>query len=170
MRASFSKNAQQGRNALIKTFNPKLKGKLRYENGGTVKEIDCIPEKIPVISSSTLATVPYSINLHAANPYWRDVVTTRNDIASWHGAFGFPLEILEEGIEMGYREDSLFANIFNGGDVPCGMVVQFKANATVENPSLFNVNTREHLKNKQDTGSGRDYHRQHAILEQARNA
>ena len=54
--------------------------------------------------------------------------------------------MLEEGIEIGYREPSLIVNIYNTGDVACGMKIQFKALATVVNPSLFNVNTREYFK------------------------
>ena len=47
---------------------------------------------------------------------------------------------------MGYREPSLIVNVFNNGDVSTGMKIQFKALATVINPSLTNVNTGEYIK------------------------
>lgn len=68
------------------------------------------------------------------------------EIATWVGAFEFPLEIPEEGIEMGYRSKSLVANAYNGGDNATGMIIKFRSSATVLNPSLINVNTYELLK------------------------
>ena len=40
----------------------------------------------------------------------------------------------------------MIVNVLNKGDVATGMRIQFKALATVENPSLFNVNTRDYFK------------------------
>lgn len=68
------------------------------------------------------------------------------DIAGWVGAFEFPLEIVEDGIEMGYRSPSLIANVFNDGGSESGMVIRFRALASVTNPSLINVNTYETFK------------------------
>lgn len=68
------------------------------------------------------------------------------EIATWVGAFEFPLEIPEEGIEMGYRSKSLIANAYNDGDNDTGMIIKFRASATVLNPSLINVNTYQLLK------------------------
>lgn len=69
------------------------------------------------------------------------------DVAAWVGAFEFPLEIaLPDGIEMGYRTESLIANVLNNGQVETGMVIRFRALATVVNPSLINVYTYERFK------------------------
>ena len=79
-------------------------------------------------------------------PPFGDVAKTKAEVAIWRGAFEFPLEIVTGGIEMGFREPSLIVNIENPGDVACGMEIRFKALATVVNPLLFNVNTREFIK------------------------
>lgn len=68
------------------------------------------------------------------------------DLAVWVGAFEFPLEIVEEGIEMGYRSESLIKDVINDGDNETGMIIRFKALASVKNPSLININTYESLK------------------------
>lgn len=68
------------------------------------------------------------------------------DIASWTGNFEFPLEIPEEGIEMGYRSQSLIANVLNDGQTKTGMTIRFRALASVSTPSLINVNTYEVFK------------------------
>ncbi len=75
-------------------------------------------------------------------------------MALWVGDFEFPLEIPSEGIEMGHRVSNLIVNINNTGAVPCGMRIQFKALATVVNPSLFNVNTREFIKINRTLSAG----------------
>lgn len=69
----------------------------------------------------------------------------RLDIALWVPAFEFPLEIPEEGIEMGYRSPSLIVNVINEGQESTGMKIRFKALGTLVNPSLFNADTREQL-------------------------
>ena len=47
---------------------------------------------------------------------------------------------------MGHREPSLIVNVSNNGDTKCGMLIEFKATGTVENPSLFDLNTRQFIK------------------------
>lgn len=146
---------EKHRRTLIQVFNPKLKGSLVYENGGVKKRIECVPELAPSFPSNMQENYQqFLIALLCPNPFWQDVERTKAEIAVWRGALEFPLELVEEGIELGFREPSLIANIFNPGDVSCGMEIRFKALATVVNPSLFNVNTREYLKiNKTMTAS-----------------
>lgn len=141
------------RTKLLRAFNPKIKGTLQYEYGDTVKRIRVEVEKAPKFSKKNRSFKyhDFLIDLIAPNPFWQDINTTKAEIAIWRGAFEFPLEIVEEGIEMGFREPGLIVNVFNPGDVECGMKIQFKALATVIKPSLikpplFNVNTREELK------------------------
>lgn len=135
------------RRKLLQAFNPKLDGVLRYESGQISREIACVPELAPSFPGEHGKSYQvFLINLICPNPFWQDINTTKEEIAIWRGSFELPMELLEEGIEMGYREPSLIVNVFNSGDVPCGMKIQFKALATVVNPSLFNVNTREYFK------------------------
>lgn len=82
----------------------------------------------------------------ATDPFIYSANEIRTDIAMWIGSFEFPLEIPEEGIEMGYRSESLIANVFNGGQESTGMIIRFRALGTVVDPSLINVNTYEELK------------------------
>ena len=133
---------------LLQVFNPKVQGWLQYEYGDVKRRIRCQVESAPVFSMpfKIFNVLDFIVYLVAPNPYWQDLSQNKTEIAIWKGAFEFPLELLEEGIELGYREPSLIVNVFNRGDVPCGMKIQFKALATVVNPSLFNVNTREYFK------------------------
>ena len=138
---------QRSRRKLIQMFNPKSNGELTIYQDGEIRRIDCIPELAPSFPSAKQENYqPFMINLYCPNPYWQDINTTKEEVAIWRGSFEFPLELVEEGIEMGYREPSLIVNILNKGDVATGMRIQFKALATVVNPSFFNVNTREYFK------------------------
>ena len=140
-------NRQAYRNTLLSVFNPKLNGKLIIDFGNTQRQIDCKVEQAPYFSSESGQNhQDFSVSLIAPNPFWQDLTETKEEIAVWQGAWEFPWEILEEGIELGYREPSLIVNVLNKGDVATGMRIQFKALATVVNPSLFNVNTREYFK------------------------
>lgn len=133
---------------LLQVFNPKVKGWLQYEYGDTKRRIRCQVENAPVFSkkNKSYKQQEFLVNLICPNPFWQDVVETKEEVAIWRGALEFPLELLEEGIEIGFREPSLIVNVYNAGDVACGMKIQFKALATVVNPSLFNVNNREYFK------------------------
>lgn len=144
------------RTKLLQVFNPKVQGWLQYEYGDVKKRIRCQVESAPFFSKAfnTFEVLNFVIDLIAANPYWQDLTQSRSDIAIWQGSFEFPLEITEEGIEIGFREPSLIVNILNLGDVSCGMKIQFKALATVVNPSLFNVNTREYFKTNKTMEAG----------------
>jgi len=138
---------QKYRQVLLQTFNPKSRGTLVYENGSVRKKIKCVPELAPSFPSNMQMNYQqFFITLLCPNPFWQDVERTKAEIAIWWGALEFPLELVADGIELGFREPSLIVNIYNPGDVPCGMEIRFKALATVVNPSLFNVNTREFLK------------------------
>lgn len=148
--AESSEQLYQHRRKLAQVFNPKLgPGLLRYEYDGGAKEIEAVAELAPEFPTGRDNRAPgfqrAILSLVCPSPFWRDIVTTKAEVAIWRGALEFPLELVEEGIEIGFREPSLIVNIENPGDVACGMEVKFKALATVVNPLLFNVNTREFI-------------------------
>ena len=81
------------------------------------------------------------------DPYIYKKNATTAYIATWVSAFEFPLEIpINEGVEFGYRSESLIANVVNDGQEKTGMIITFKALGDLTNPSLFNMDTRDELK------------------------
>lgn len=132
---------------LYQVFNPRLgEGTLIYSDGIKEEKIRCIPEKIPFLTELNNKTGTCLISLCANDPFWTDLGEAREEIALWKGDFEFDFELSGDGIELGHREPSLIVNCINGGDVESGMKIEFKALATLSNPSLFNVNTREFIK------------------------
>ena len=81
-----------------------------------------------------------------ADPYIYEQKQTLVEIATWIGGFEFDLEIPVDGMEMGYRSQSLIANVFNKGQQETGMIIKFKALGSLSTPSLINVNTYETFK------------------------
>lgn len=83
------------------------------------------------------------------NPLFTNAVENISIFATTTGMFHFPLvmstSLPEKGVVFGNRTNSLIANVFNEGAVPTGMRIVFKANGTVVNPKLVNVNTQENF-------------------------
>lgn len=147
-------NQELERPKLANFFNLYNSGKLIINYQGTERLINYIVESYKAKSKNLYEPFKFLISLICPDPFLKDVNTTKSEIAIWRNVFEFPLELLEEGIELGYREPSLIVNIFNKGDVPCAMTIQFKALATVVNPSLFNVSTREYFKINKTMNAG----------------
>lgn len=126
-------------------FNPKHKGELVYTNNTVTRKIQCRVQDITFQSNIGLMQ-KCLIQFLCPLPFWSEEFEKKEEVALWVGDFEFPLEIPDEGIEMGHRVSNLIVNINNYGAVECGMRIQFKALATVTSPSLFNVNTREFIK------------------------
>lgn len=140
---------------LINTvFNPKIgEGYLIYSDDVEERKIKCIINKIPYFDKDNdISLQTCLISLTANNPFWTDILESKEEIALWKGDFSFSengtegFELIDGGIEMGHREPSLIVNVTNNGDVECGMRVEFKALATLTNPSILNVNTGEYIK------------------------
>lgn len=130
---------------LTKVLNPLLKGELIYSNENITRKIDVYIEstafKTPIANLQE-----FLIQFTAPIPFWKDLNTLKTEIALWESNFSFELEIENNGINLGNRVSNLICNINNSGDVKCGMKIQFRSLATVVNPKLINVNTREFIK------------------------
>lgn len=122
-------------------FNPKLgEGYLIYKDDTKERKVKCLVSKLPFFGLTEDTVDDCLISLTACNPYWEELQEIKAEIALWIGSFSFPLEIIESGIEMGYRMPSLIVNVLNEGDSPSGMRIEFKALATLDTPSILNVN------------------------------
>lgn len=135
----------QLRRKMQKILNPELNATLMYVYKDFVRVIDCKIDNAPVFTRSKIFQ-KYVIQLVCPNPFWREEVEQKEDIASWIAALEFELEIPEdEGIEFGYREPSVIVNVYNEGDVKAGMRIEFRATNTLSNPVLLNMDTGEYI-------------------------
>lgn len=143
------------RQELSSIFSPKMEGRLTYKNDALERSIDCVIELGPTWGNRVRRMQEFMIQLYCPNPFWQDIYESKEEIAYWVGDFEFPLEIpIETGIEMGHRESTLIVNVFNKGDVECGMRIEFKALGTVVSPSIFDINTRKYIRVKRNLQAG----------------
>lgn len=142
------------REELIRVFNPKLKGKLIYKNDYLERSIDCRIQSGPNWNNGVKRLQEFMLQLYCNNPFFFDLVEDKEEIALWRSAWEFPVEISSGGMEFGYREMDLITNIYNKGDIACGMRIEFYASAFVDKPSLMNVYTREYIKVNRSLDAG----------------
>ena len=134
------------RRALTKVLNPELDGTLYYVYGDYVRKITAKAKSTPRFSHPNLAQ-EFSIVFRCLDPFWRDETEIREEVATWIGDWEWPVEINdEEGFEFEHHEESLLVDVYNDGHVATGMRIVFKALGALENPQLFNINTREYIK------------------------
>ncbi len=89
----------------------------------------------------------FQIKGSCPNPLFSDIFESSSVFVETTPSFHFPLvlssSLPDTGIVFGKRIASLIANVENKGAISTGMRIIFKANGTVVNPSLINVNTLE---------------------------
>ncbi len=131
------------RKRLIDIFNPKYKGRVIFEG----LSIPCIVEEAPIFKADIHRAPAFFISLLCTSPYFETVEEIKRLLAGWHPNFEFELEIpVDEGIEMGYREESLIIAVQNTGSVPCGATFEFMAQGVVEDPLLIDVVSGKFIK------------------------
>ena len=97
----------------------------------------------------------FKVEGYCPDPLFGERVESKVTAASTIPMFHFPLIISKTpsppgGVMFGLRQPSLIVAINNSGAVDVGMKIVFKANGTLESPSLINVNTQKYFKiNKQ---------------------
>lgn len=151
------KDKDKQRKKIISFFNPKRTGTLYISYLEVTYAIEYEIESFEAKLTNIHDPLAFTIDLICPKAFLNSEYENKQEIALWVGDFEFPLEIPQDtGIEMGHREPSLIVNVVNNGDAECGMRIVFKALATLTNPSLFNVNTREYIKiNKEMTAGER---------------
>jgi hypothetical protein len=138
------------RQYLASVFNPKLgKGVLRYENGEIIREIEAVPDGVPVFPSGKENRGPTFqkalVNLLCPNPFWKSPEITEEP--TFEPLFQFPFEGV---FEIGMQRDNRI--IVNDGDAPTPVFIEFHGPAV--NPKITNKTTGEFIKVNQTLQEG----------------
>lgn len=88
------------------------------------------------------------------DPLFSDAVARYRRIAEWVSNFIWPLEIPETGFTFADRTEGYITLLQNNGDVETGLLIHFTASASVKNPMLMNVETREFIALNRTLGAG----------------
>lgn len=142
------------RRALLKILNPQLDGTLYYTCGTFERKITAKIDGSPQFTHKDVVE-EFSITFLCLDPYWQETSGELAVIASWIGEFEFPCEIdIDDGMEFGYRTNSLIVTVSNDGDVETGMQIKFYAQGALTGPMLLNVDTYEYIKLNIDMEAG----------------
>ncbi|OAT74564.1 phage tail family protein [Parageobacillus thermoglucosidasius] len=132
------------RQFLASVFNPKLgPGTLRYENGETVREIEAVPDGVPVFPSGRENRGPFfqkaMVNLLCPEPFWLDEFHTSEKMSYILGGLSFPLRLGTSFAQRGFKKI-----LHNQGDVATPVTIEFYGPAT--NPVVWNRTTGEFIR------------------------
>jgi Phage tail protein len=132
------------RQYLASVFNPKLgPGKIRYENGETVREIEAVPDAVPTFPSGKGNRLPKLqkalVNLLCPEPFWLDEFHTSEKMSYILGGLSFPLRLGTSFAQRGFKKI-----LHNQGDVATPVTIEFYGPAT--NPVVWNRTTGEFIR------------------------
>lgn len=104
-----------------------------------------------VIAENNEVICKFKVEGYCPDPLFSEQVESKVAAASTQAMFHFPLIISETpnppgGIIFGLRQPSLIVTVMNNGAVDVGMKIVFRANGTLTNPSLIEVNTQKFFK------------------------
>ena len=136
---------------LYKAFNPKFPGHMKiYTDAGQLRGASNLRViQAPLFDDDYKGLndlVSFQIQLAMPLPYFEDINENRADFGNDIGNFFFDLEVEEEGRELSIKNNSIVTNIENLGDAETPIKVVFKAKTIIENPSIYNVYTKEFIK------------------------
>ncbi len=123
--ASDTTTLLQRRQHLASVFNPKLgPGKLRYENGTTVREIEAVSDGVPTFPSGRENRGPVfqkvMVHLVCPEPFWHDSFCTSRQMSFLMGGLSFPLFLNSRFSQRSFKR--ILQNI---GDVPTPVNITF---------------------------------------------
>lgn len=143
IKGTITENVQENRLLLFDMFPINSEGTLYYYEGNIERKINCVVEKVTIPEKSSF-TRDFSISLVCPNPRFSALAATIISMATWTPKFKFALKIPQStGIKFGTKNITSMGTTQNTTEIDYGMTITFKANDTVVNPYLFNVNTRE---------------------------
>lgn len=141
---------QRLKRELYTAFNPKHKGEMKIYK----KNVSYSAENLTVIQApkfnmdyrDTNELFSFEVNLLMPFPYFGTENPIIEEFGSEQGLIEFEMDVPPEGQELTIRNMEIVKKINNIGDTEAPITVEFVANSTVKNPSIFNIYTREFIK------------------------
>lgn len=135
---------ESNRIALYQYFKNKKQCKIYYTNGEREVYIVGYVESFECNFFSQKETA--QISIICPRPYFINQSQVDISFSSVTALFEFPFSIAAAGIEFSSLQLGTEEVIVNSGDVETGMTITFVATGTVENPTIYNVQTNEYIK------------------------
>ncbi len=118
--------------------------KLYYSNSS--RDVYCEGYCETVDGSLFVMSQRIQISILCPDPYFRSLTEMISDISKTFANFEFPFSIDEEGKEFSIIDEHREADVYNPGEIACGVIIRIYAEADgIENPIIRNVLTGEYL-------------------------
>lgn len=118
--------------------------KLYYSNSS--RDVYCEGYCETVDGSLFVMSQRIQISILCPDPYFRSLTEMVSDISKTFANFEFPFSIDEEGKEFSIIDEHREADVYNPGEIACGVIIRIYAEADgIENPIIRNVLTGEYL-------------------------
>lgn len=154
IKGTITENIQENRLLLLEKLPQDSECTLYYYEGDIERKITCIVEKVSIPEKKGY-TRDFTISLICPNPHFTSIAATVLSMATWTPAFKFALKIPQAtGIKFGTKNTTSMGTAENDTNIEYGMTITFKANDTVVNPYLFNVNTRDIIQIEKTMSAG----------------
>lgn len=134
---------EQNRINLYRWFKTKFPVKLTYETESRNVYIEGYVQSIQIGYFEKKQTA--QIVVLCPKPYLNGSETNEQIFSNINPLFEFPFSIPAEGVP--FSEVLLYVekSILNYGDIVTGVLIKINALGTIENPKIYNVETREHM-------------------------
>lgn len=135
----------ENRDALNRLFKEKSVGTLVF------READANPRKIDyyVESLKSSGEDPYrehQVSLICPDPFFYDIDSSDESMASWVSAFEFPFESTAQGFEFGYQSNEKIKTIQNDiAEDNIGITITITCMGAVVNPSITHIETGDRI-------------------------
>ncbi|MCU7379708.1 phage tail family protein [Clostridiales Family XIII bacterium ASD5510] len=137
--AVLQNNVEAARLAIYDIFRLKQSVRLYLSTGERDVYIDGRVENVEIDHFSNPQAA--QISLICPFPFFRNVTEKVFESLSIKGMFEFPFSISADGVPFSEFSQVIFVTLFNDGEVPGGMVVEFEAQGVVVNPIVYSVET-----------------------------
>lgn len=137
-------DVESNRQTLYRYFRSGKKCRVHYTNDNRDVFIEGYCESVVcgIFTNNEVA----QISIVCPQPYFKSAELIITDISQVIGAFEFPFAINVNGIEFSYINSDEVITIRNDGDLESGLIVNLVAEATVQNPVVYNHETGEFFK------------------------
>lgn len=137
------KDIETSRINLYRFFRPKIKCKIYYKNGTRDVYIEGYVDKFE--DDFFTQTQKVQISLMCYQPFFKAVHDLVVDLSVVLKEFEFPFDIENLGQEFSTIERTYECVLKNEGEVDNGLIIELRATGSVENPVIYNADTREFI-------------------------
>lgn len=132
---------EENRQKLYDYFRLKRKCTLYYKNENRNVKISGIVEGYDGSLFEQMQII--TVNVLCLEPFFRDEKESFENMSTVKNMFQFPFAIAKEGIEFSTIDKELTQIICNSGDTETGVIIELSSSGEVENPIIYNVDTKE---------------------------